>query len=404
MNEQKRGVFFLIAVWFLVAFMLYTERGSNRFIILLAIVALSKQISTRNRIVIPTSFLPIICFVAYYIFISILNGTGIFIVTIKLLLLPFFIQSFIPIGVEKIEVLIDTLKKVMGLAGIFGIIEYFQHYNPLVNIVKINPVLWLEAMNNTLVNYRPSSLFLHYTYFAYVMLIAFCISLVFPYKNGFKNLLYNSILLISIFLSQSRIIWVGLVLIFLIKMFTENTKISKNKFVLRMISIILISLVFAGVLGNVIGIIEARFYSIFKFGLVDGSLGQRVGTLVNWFAYLGENIFKGIVGGGYGSTSEYLRNYSYFSGYNTVDSTITTFLVETGIIGSGLFYVGLSSLFYTFLDTRNKMTKLGLYILIVTFVASTTIDFLANDVILYLFYLVLMAILANIQNWRTSKN
>ncbi|HFU4518381.1 TPA: O-antigen ligase family protein [Streptococcus suis] len=399
MNEQKRGVFFLIAVWFLVTFMLYTERGSNRFIILLAIVALSKQIATRNRVVIPSSFLPLICFVAYYIFISILNGTGIFIVTIKLLLLPFFIQSFIPIGVEKMEVLIDTLKKVMGLAGIFGIIEYFQHYNPLVNVVKINPVLWLEAMNNTLSDYRPSSLFLHYTYFAYVMLIAFCISLVFPYKNRFKNLLYNSILLISIFLSQSRIIWIGLVLILLLKKLTVKTRISKNKFVLRMISIIFIPLVFAGVLDNVFGIIEARFYSIFKFGLVDGSLGQRVGTLVNWFAYLGENIFKGIVGGGYGSTSEYLRNYSYFSGYNTVDSTITTFLVETGIIGSGLFYVGLSSLFYTFLSNRNKMTKLGLYILIVTFVASTTIDFLANDVILYLFYLVLLAVLANIQNY-----
>ncbi|HEM4978512.1 TPA: hypothetical protein U1186_001348 [Streptococcus suis] len=395
---KKRMAFFLVATWFLIMIALYTGRGINQLIILLSLFALFKQVASRDRIVLSGVFLPAICFIAYYILISILNDTEISIVIIKLMLLPFTIQSFIPNGSEKIIVLIDILKKVMGIVGVFGIIEYFQHYNPLVNIVKINPVLWLEAMNNTLANYRPSSLFLHYTYFAYVMLIAFCISLVFPYKNSLKNLLYNSILLVSIFLSQSRIIWIAVAGLILLKFMIEDKKVSKNKALISIFSIVFIFTVFGGVIEDIISVIESRFFSIFKFGLLDGSFGQRVGTLLNWFTYLGDNIFKGIFGGGYGSTSEYLMTNSYFMGYNTVDSTITTVLVETGIVGSVLFFIAIASLFYVFIKRLNKMTKLGLYVLSSTLITSITIDFLANDVILYLFYMVLIVVLRNIQN------
>lgn len=123
-------------------------------------------------------------------------------------------------------------------------------------------------------------------------------------------------------------------------------------------------------------------------GFSDGSLGQRFGTLQNISPYMAEHPFKALIGGGYASTGyDFLPKYSFFIGFQTTDSMLTTYLVEAGIIGSILLTVGLF-IYLISLDTKEPFDRFIFLFLIMTLIEMFFFDFFANNITLFLFYMV----------------
>lgn len=123
-------------------------------------------------------------------------------------------------------------------------------------------------------------------------------------------------------------------------------------------------------------------------GFSDGSLGQRFGTLQNVSPYMAERPLKALVGSGYASTVyDFLPKYSFFAGFQTTDSMLTTYLVEAGIIGSILLTVGLV-IYLISLDTKEPFDRFIFLFLVMTLIEMFFFDFFANNITLFLFYMV----------------
>lgn len=138
-------------------------------------------------------------------------------------------------------------------------------------------------------------------------------------------------------------------------------------------------------------------------GFSDGSLGQRFGTLQNISPYMAEHPFKALIGGGYASTVyDFLPKYSFFTGFQTTDSMLTTYLVEAGIIGSILLAVGLV-IYLISLDTKEPFDRFIFLFLVMTLIEMFFFDFFANNITLFLFYMV-WGVMAARAGTKTERN
>lgn len=379
---------YFVLFWIISMLILYRGIGLSPFILLCFLHVFLLSLSNLLSIRISKKYLLLILFLLYYFFISVAYLENVFDFLIKYFMLPYIVYYLVPNDIEEKTKSLIKLKNFIGLTAIFGLIEYLLHYNFLANFVIIDSVQWLKNMNISK-SYFPSSIFLHYTYFGYVLLVAFIIACIYPYKNRVVDNLFKLLLTVLIFVTQSRIIWIALffltIILFIKKTMSKNVE-RKTIFSFLFLCAILIIGVYFNIFDLVANFFIERFSKIFEYGLKDGSLGQRFGTLSNWGEYANLNFLKSIFGTGYSSISDYLKEFSFFSNYSTADSIITVFLVETGILGIILFIFGFIQLLYSLLQFDNKEGNFGFCFLLVTFITSITIDFSANPILLSLFY------------------
>lgn len=294
---------------------------------------------------------------------------------------PLIVLALIPNRFQERIKTVKVLRNCIGISAIYGTIEYFMHYNPIVTVLKISAKEWVDAMNASRV-YQPSSFFLHYNFYACMLLSSIVITLVFPYKKKVINVLFFILVTTQLLLAQSRICWIagGVLLIYHLL----GNKCLSLKFIRKVTAITILVfgfiLIKPMVLLKLINAIKIRFAPIFKYGFEYGSLGQRVGTLMNWPEYAIDSPLKGLLGTGFNSSSIYLKDFSYFQGYATTDCQWTTYLVECGLVGTIILVVAI----LYFLKTKKKssltyLSKLGLltyFILSITFdVAGTSFVF-----------------------------
>lgn len=403
---KKNESLIILIMWVMLMAILYSNLNISLFLIVSFIASFVYFIIVFKKIKFKKYYLLIFSFVIYYITITIFNAENVIGVVLRYVCMPFFIYVLLPktrIGRQR---LLGYLKLFIGLSAIYGIFEYFLHFNIMVYFVKIESVKWIEYMNDS-TSYYISSIFLHYTYFAYILLIGLIISLVFPYRNKIYNIIYNSLIIIDILLTQSRIIWIATI-IFLTIFFLRNNK-DKTKSITRII-ILILGIIFFLLFGSYLHIFETfgdfisnRFDSLFKYGLSNGSLGQRFGTLSNFNSYLDDSTLQAIFGSGYGGVSTYLVKYSFFTGYSTVDSMLTVFLVEVGLLGTVLFILAIIQVINRILKFNNYYSILALYTLIGTLITFLTLDFYSNYVVLYLFYVVILLSVDGMEEDECSK-
>lgn len=399
-----------VLLWLIIMFLLYSNMGVNQFILLIGVAVIVKIIFMDKSYSFTSIASIIDIFLLYYIFITILNASDILKLIINLFLLPLIVKELVPSSIEAAIYSLHFLKTFLSLTALYGLIEYIMKYNAMVNFVQISALKWIENMNNNPYSYYPSSIYLHYTYFSYIMLLGLCISMVFPHKNKYLNFLYNTLFIVAIYLSQARIVWIAILAVYIVSLLLKSAKntFSQSSIIFKIISLLtLFSIgIFGGLFETVWNFVQSRFSSLFHYGLLDGSLGQRYGTLSNWGIFFEENLLKGFFGLGSGGTLEYLKDYSYFAGYSTVDSTITVFLVETGVVGVIIFLAGCIYILFNFLkNSDNLFSKFGIMVIVATLVTALTIDFIANIVILYIFYLLLFLSIKfySIQNLKDEK-
>lgn len=341
-------------------------------------------------------------FILYYVIVStfglIVDYVGIknyIELLMKYIFLPTIIFYLIPNEVHERITMLKVLKTLIYASAIYGFIESIIKYNYMVNFVQLDIKGWMSMMNGSS-NYQPCSFFLHYNYYGCVLILGLIIARYIPYKNKFLNYSYWAIVLEQILICQSRICWIALIVISIIAVLQSNRITHKGlKKIIVVILAILCIIIFKPSLIVYLGeFISRRFSRFWIYGFEDGSLGQRLGTLMNWPIYFQNNTLKGIFGTGYQSISvEYMNEYSYFKGYSTADCQLTVYLVETGIIGITILLLSIIG----FLkqkrydcDEKVKPFKIGKIGFIAYIVESFTLDIVSNNIILSLVLLMIL--------------
>ncbi len=339
-----------------------------------------------------------VLFLAYYLLISLVGMTMGYVgaknlleFICKFILLPFSVVRTLPER-KKIPQMIHVLKIAILVAALFGFVEYAMKYNPMVNVVRLSNRVWMEMMNGRS-NYRPSSLFLHYNYYGCVLVMGIVINKYFPFRSTLKNTAFLLLTLSQLLLCQSRICWIAAASVAIIWLFTSKVIVNKaGKGTAMLLLFLIIILAFDPAIVLTVGnMISGRFENLFIYGLEEGSLGQRLGTLMNWPKYFSGNTIQGIFGTGFQSVDVYfMRHYSFFTGYSTADSELTVYLVETGIVGVTILLAAICQFMYSQIQIEDPLAKLCCVGLIAWLIESLTLDLASNNILLCLIVLLIV--------------
>lgn len=392
-QRSKFSVYGLIVLWIIIGIAYY--RNVNLTVILpLFLATLFHRISRQGRqLVIKKTQVFLFLFVLYYLFISLLFFKGLPGFTnliIRYVMLPSIAFYWSNRAMQNTSVkafFISCMKWLIFFFAWFGIYEWFSRYNPIAEFIVTGAGDWIRRMNQfAQVVYYPSSLFTHYTYFAYVLLVGWLLSHIFPFKNRLLDFCYKLSILFALLVSQSRMSWIAFLIVMLIYVVTFVRKVRLTA--ILGLPVMLVGLILSGALEKVAGLISERFSRLFALGFSDGSLGQRFGTLQNVAPYMSEHPIKAMTGGGYGSAMlDFLPKYSYFAGFQTTDSMVTTYLIEAGIFGVILLLIGIVTYMLS-LDKKNIFDRFLILFLVMSMIEMFFFDFFANNITLFLFFLV----------------
>ena len=392
-QKSRMGVYLLLSFWFIIGVAYYRNFNLTVILPLFFLVVLQRLLSKQFTFHIKKQNIFLIIFVAYYSLVSFLffrSTPSLTNFVIRYILLPTiaFGSTSLDRYTERIKLyFIGCMKSLVILFALFGIYEWRAKYNPIGGFITTGAANWIKRMNEYAnIVYYPSSFFTHYTYFAYVLLLGWVLSLIFPSKNKLFDYSYKGTVLFALIISQSRMAWITFVIItmFYYLFFGQKIKISW----LIGIPIVFTALNMTGVIKKFFDLVSSRFDKVISLGFSDGSFGQRLGTLQNVIPYMSEHPVKALIGGGYGSASfDFLPKYSYYFGFQTTDSMLTTYLIEVGIIGCLLLFIALF-IYISTIDKANSFNKLTILLLVMTLIEMFFFDFFANNITLFLFYMV----------------
>lgn len=391
--NSRMGVYLLLSFWFIIGVAYYRNFNLTIILPLFFLVVLQRLLSKQFTFYIKKRNVFLILFVVYYSFVSFLflkSTPSLTNFVIRYILLPTiaFGSTSLYINTQRIKLFfIGCIKSLVILFALFGIYEWYTKYNPIGSFITTEAANWIKRMNEFAnIVYYPSSFFTHYTYFAYVLLVGWLLSITFPSKNKLFDYSYKGTVLFALIISQSRMAWITFVIITMIHyfFFVKKVKISW----LISIPIIFILLNISGVINKIVDLVSSRFDKVISLGFLDGSFGQRLGTLQNVIPYMSEHPIKALIGGGYGSALfDFLPKYSYYFGFQTTDSMLTTYLIEVGIIGCLILFIALF-IYISTIDKANPFNKLTILLLVMTLIEMFFFDFFANNITLFLFYMV----------------
>ena len=330
-------------------------------------------------------------FIFYYILISLLNcliGNIDFKdfanAIIKYILMPLSIIFLTPGTSNGRTHLFKALKSVLILSLLYGIIETIIGFNFIDTILRIGNERWQGShiINGGL--YQPSSFFLHYSYYAFVLNLLWAINWVCPCKKTTTNVLLDLGIVFQVLMCQSRINWLcfGVLLLFQFYTILKKKEFRKAK-IIAFYFLILLVIVFVFFGEEIIDFFVTRFGKIFEYGMQDGSVGQRVGTFLNFGDYFSNNVGYGLFGLGFNGVEKYLLEYSYFPGYNTADSQFTVFLVDIGVLGT---IIGIIAFVSLFLHNGSKYSNFKKMLLLIALINFITLDLFSNGILIMLFY------------------
>lgn len=322
-------------------------------------------------------------FIAYYLLASAVGFAGGLVSAADMvsfcnryILIPLTVFALLPRQYSSLRKFMQTFKALMFIPICYGLWESIFHFNPLYKVVTIDASSWIRSMNSSLI-YQPSSFFLHYNYYSFILVFLILCSFFFPFKALVWNIIFNALIIEQLIVCQSRMAWIAALLIVFFLFISYKATYSRKIFILACIFFlgIFLLLVFPQVTSKFLNLFFQRFSSVVAFGFEDGSFGQRIGTLLNFGKYFAANPLLGISGTGYNSINNFfLEKYSYYSGYSTADNQYTILLVEVGIIGFVLFCLFIYRLLYRIFYTDKRLCAFILFIIF----EGITLDLMSN--------------------------
>lgn len=290
---------------------------------------------------------------------------------------PIYIYYFcLPDSEQSLKKSIKIFRSFVVLTAVYGLVEQVTKKNLLSQYIKNDAVNWLLAFEQSR-NYQVSSVYLHYNYYGCILVGCYILLVYFPIKNKFLNRAAMVLVLEQLFACQSRMSWIAILVILFIQLFNSGRLTNKKaRRIIRCSGLVLILLLlFPSILGKITGFIHARFLNIIANGMNDGSLGQRLGTLLNWNNYFNSRPLQAVFGSGYQSIGKvYLTKYSYFAGYSTADCLITIYLVEAGLVGTILLCLFLGS----WLLKEKAKHNVSYYLIVLFLVEGLSLDLISN--------------------------
>lgn len=410
LSQRSRLITFMIfSLWIIIGVAYYRNMNLTLILPMFVLVLIHRIFSKGLVIQINKKSIFIVLFAVYYIFTSVIffrssaSFTNLLIRYVMLPIIAFYVTSLLMGNGNKSKLFfVQCLKLFIMFFALFGIYEWYVRYNPISSFISTGAAEWINRMNEfSHIVYYPSSFFTHYTYFAYVLLVGWLLALSFPSKNKIIDYLYKGTVLFALIVSQSRMAWITFIVIMVIYYLFFARKARLTWLIGTPVAMFILYV--TGVFGRVAALVSTRFSRIFSMGFSDGSLGQRFGTLQNISPYMAEHPLKALIGGGYASTVyDFLPKYSFFTGFQTTDSMLTTYLVEAGIIGSILLAVGLV-IYLISLDTKEPFDRFIFLFLVMTLIEMFFFDFFANNITLFLFYMV-WGVMAARAGTKTERN
>lgn len=267
------------------------------------------------------------------------------------------------------------------LSFIYGFLEQVSRKNILSCYISNDAANWLRAFEQSS-SFQCSSFYLHYNYYGCILIVGYILLMYYPLRNKLLNFVAIALTFEQLLACQSRMSWITM-LIILLSYACKSSKIT-SKSVRKILGfgglLVIFMLLFPSVPFKLMRFVHVRFLNIFIHGMNDGSLGQRIGTLLNWRHYFISNPLLAIFGTGYQSIGKiYLKKYSYFGGYSTADCLVTTYLVETGIVGA-LF---LASFLIAKIRKYRKTDSISYYFIVLFILEGLTLDLSSNYYVLF---------------------
>ena len=338
-------------------------------------------------------------FVAYYLFVT-LAGLALGSVTLiklaefilKYCFIPMTVYFLLPSTSLQLDKAGHFLRNLILVTVAYGLVESILGHNYIDELIPKKIGVWVSSMN-LLGTYQCSSIYLHYSYYGFVLIAEWLLLCKYPLKYIVMHRIAQVLVIEQILVCQSRIAWISFICILMFKMLfgSKTFDFKKGVLPLLVLSACLFCLIFdSTIIYRIFTYIGGRFSNVFKYGFSDGSVGQRLGTLLNWGEYFKKYPNEGLFGTGYSSVNGlYLLNYSMFAGFSTVDCEFTVYLVETGVIGFALaiFAVGKS---FQHRAGNTEWVFFTKCTLVLVLSEAATLDLVSNNIIFSLFMILFL--------------
>lgn len=389
-----------IIIFFIGLILTLYQGYSNVYLLMVAVLVTAWKLKKSNfQIVLYNDpvYIPFCIFIAYY-FATTLVGIALGSASVatmiefieKYFLLPVIIIELLPEDYEGLCKVLASLRNFIVVCAIYGLITQLSRHNYLAdtNIVQISNKAWFQ-MENGATNYQSSSIFLHYSYYSFVLLFGYLLVHELPLKNTLYQRIIQILLIEQLLASQSRMAWITFLMLIILFVIQYNKKMSAksiSKYAIVFALILVVIVVDSSVVDNLLQFISNRFSNIFVYKFNDDSFGQRIGTLQNFTKYMSLKPIAAIFGTGYMSvTGYYLKNFSYFIGYSTTDNLLTSYLVEVGIFGTIILILSIVHFFAYKCPHKNLYTYLSKTSLYIFILESSTLDLVSNTIMFALF-------------------
>lgn len=294
------------------------------------------------------------------------------------------------IRIEKRKI-IFFLRNIGIILSIVGCYEYFSKtslfYQYILNKDKMYGIVSLGTSNA-----RVRTIFIHPIICAVYTTIFWLILLYFPLKNKWMDMFAKIVILVCLIGTQSRSSWISFFLVTLLYIW-DTKKIGiviKKKDLIRWGIIVFSTLIF--ILFSSDKLIETINWVWRRFaeGLDSKNVSnfQRVIMIHNgiqeWNSW---GIWNKLVGQGSGYAYLYLRRHPIFGWTRAVDNQYLTLLMDSGLIGCGLYLAIVVGSFYDFVCAKDKINKICNLVIISVFISSFFYEMLGWEICTVVFCL-----------------
>ena len=257
------------------------------------------------------------------------------------LLFMFFVLGMVYRKRKELNYLSRGLIQISDLTVVLSIIGLLMHLLFRVQLGTASAASGQENMQlfsrlmpvNNPLNTRMRSLYNHPIIYADMVLLALYIELSLRRDSDY-SFFRTAILLLGLFLSQTRSAWISLPILLAAYCFSKSrVRVGLDKVILVLIPLFAVAFISMTSIGLADAIVDK-----FHMFNTDASFSQRIGAIEYMVKLMSGNQLSALLGSGYGSSSVEISNVTIvIDGFTTVDNGWLSMVFDFGLLFSAVF-------------------------------------------------------------------
>lgn len=384
----------LLTVLYLSAILIHYEKINIIFYIFFSIIFFIsiffyiKNIRKENKI--NLYLLLILFYVLQSTFITFINinKLNIFNILKMLIFYSIIFISLILIRNSKGIELSNFYKNIRNFGNIIiiiNIIEIVKKKSIFYVFLKGNSSNWQISSFGTN-DFRTFSIFAHPISYAVFLGCLWWINIYMPVKNKYIRKIISILLLMNIYFTKSRSVWISFIISIIIYIFIninfKKIELIKKKKVINLIFTIIISsivvILASDKIWDVFYSIYNRFITVTNDSYNDFSRIQRIGAMNNITKQMfNSNLSILLMGNGFGAVNTFMTKNFVVLKLDAPDCGLASIFYDFGLIGVTIFTILSIYPTITILKKYNKnelIYNISTFILLITFIASFFLD------------------------------